>query len=457
MTALASPPDGTGLDRRQPRVLGRTWLAVIVPALMVASEYRFGSGRSQEEALSGQADSRVIVELVVYALATLYMLFYVARPPTGRRLPALMVVRWGFTLSMLFVAFWSPYPKLAIARGIQMVITTWLCMLIASEADRDQLWRMAHAFIILVAASVVAGAVLPRHVIWGTEGRFSWFSLHPNVSGGFMAFGVVTIIAALLLRRQHSPYMVWPQWAYICLFLLVFGGLLASRSRGSLAAAVVGIGVVMWSASRRRSRLDLALVSFCLFGCVWMLAKGDIADWLTRGESSEQISSLNSRTEVWEQGWELFHHRPWFGQGFMSARGVFLENFGLGGAHNAFFEVLVSSGVFGTFWWLALLFLAVRGASRMGAERLPDGPLLLGMLCALMVNAFTDGGLGHGTTVHGFWLTIAVGWIVAANRWRQQEATGERQRWARPIRGDLDSGPWTAPSDVARPDEPQPS
>jgi O-antigen ligase len=421
MTAVAEPLDDAEHQRPQPRVFGKTWIAFAVLMMVVASEYRFDRGRSQQAALAGQADTRGMFEVVVYAIVAAALLTFVARPPTGRRLPSLLVVRWGFTLSMLFVAFWSPFPKLAIARALQLIVVTWLCQLIATEADREQLWKLAHAFIVLTAVSIVAGAAIPYPDGFGAEGRFTWFMVHPNVSGAFMAIATVIAIAALLLRRQRSPYMPWPQWVYVCAFLLVFGGLLASRSRGSLAASLVGIGVVLWSASRRRSRLDLALIASSLFGCVYLLVAGDIAAWLQRGESTEQITSLNSRTEVWEQGWELFMQRPIFGHGYMSARGVFLENFELGGAHNAFVEVIVNSGLFGTFWWVALLFLAIRAASRLGALRFADGPMLLGVLSALVINGLTDGGLGQGTTVHGIWLAVAVGWIVAADRWRRAE------------------------------------
>jgi O-antigen ligase len=304
---------------------------------------------------------------------------------------------------------------------MQLIIVTWLCQLIATEADREQLWKFAHAFMVLVVISIGVGLAIPFPREFLGEARFTWLLVHPNISGAFMAISSVVLIATLLQRRRQSEFTPWPQWVYLSAFLITFGGLLACRSRGSLAAALVGIGVVLWSQSRRRSRLDLALIGSSLFGCVYLLVAGDIAAWIQRGESDQQITSLNSRTDVWQQSWDLFMHRPWFGHGYMSARGVFLERFELGGAHNAFMEVIVNSGVFGTFWWLAMLFVAFRGAGRLGVQRFGDGPLLLGVLSCLAVNALTDGGLGQGTNVHGLWLAAAIGWILAAERWRRAE------------------------------------
>ena len=76
--------------------------------------------------------------------------------------------------------------------------------------------------------------------------------------------------------------------------------------------------------------------------------------------------------------------RPLFGHGFMSARGVFLNTFGLGGAHNAFVEVLVNSGVFGTVWWVVLVLMVAAGACGVARAGLPEGPLLVGVLGALV-------------------------------------------------------------------------
>jgi exopolysaccharide production protein ExoQ len=426
MTAVAERLDEEE-HRPPPRVFGKTWIAFALLLMMVVSEYRF-EGRSQQEALAGNADTRATAEVVVYVLVAVLCLMYVARPPTGRRLPSLLVMRWGFTLSMLFVAFFSPFPKLAIVRAVQLIIVTWLCQLIATEADREQLWKFTHAFIVLVVVSIGVGLAIPFPREFIGEARFTWLLVHPNISGAFMAIASVVLIAALLQRRRQSAFTPWPQWVYFCAFLVTFGGLLACRSRGSLAATLVGIGVVLWSQSRRRSRLDLALIGSSLFGCVYLLVAGDIAAWLQRGESDQQITSLNSRTDVWEQSWELFLHRPWFGHGYMSARGVFLERFELGGAHNAFMEVIVNGGLFGIFWWIAMLFVAFRGAGRLGAQRFGDGPLLLGVLSCLLVNALTDGGLGQGTNVHGLWLAVAIGWILAAERWRRAEQARAQAR-----------------------------
>ena len=180
--------------------------------------------------------------------------------------------------------------------------------------------------------------------------------------------------------------------------------------------------VVLWSDSRRRSRLDLLLMGVALIAIVWILAGGDILTYLQRGDTTEQLSTLNSRTEVWSQGWTLFQQRPLLGHGFMSARGAFLANFGLGGAHNTFVEAMVDGGAFGLAWFVAVILFGLRSAGRLATARRPEGPVLQGLIVALAVNGFTEGGLAQAATVQNLWLYVAVGWAVAAHRWQAEDA-----------------------------------
>jgi exopolysaccharide production protein ExoQ len=193
--------------------------------------------------------------------------------------------------------------------------------------------------------------------------------------------------------------------------------LVATRSRGSLAAAGIGLAVVALTAQRRR-RADVVLVTVVVAVAVWLVAATNIVTFLERGDSKQELDTLSGRTEVWGQAWELFQEKPLLGHGFMSARGAFLEKFRLGGAHNAFVEVLVNSGLFGIGWWIALLVLCVRGASRLVRSRHPDGPIVAGLVGALLGSTLTAGGLGQAATVQCIWLCLVVGWLVAAPRLR---------------------------------------
>lgn len=406
---------------RRPRLLPTGWVAAGAILLMVASEYSVRR-RSQDAALSGSADSAVAVELVAYLLVAAFLLFQLAEPTVSRRLHPLLLLMWGFTLAMLLAAFWSPFPLLATARGMQLVIVASLGHLVARHATAVAMARLGHVFVAVVALSVVVGLVVPFPSLPGAQGRFTWLYVHPNVSGTFLAVGIPLALALLLRRRANGQGAPWPEPAYVLILLVEVGGLLATRSRGSLVAALLGVTAVAFSAARRRSRADVTVIGGSVVVLSWLLAATNLVSFWNRGESAEKVSSLNSRTDVWDQAGQLFAEEPLLGHGFMSARGVFLDTFGLGGAHNAFVEVLVNSGIFGTLWWVALVLFAVRATVGVVSRRHPDGPLIAGVLAAVLGSAMTAGGLGQAATVQNVWLFVVVGWLVAIPglRWERQ-------------------------------------
>jgi exopolysaccharide production protein ExoQ len=432
VTAPARPAPRVRLG---PRVLPTGWVAAVAVSLMVASEYSVRR-RAQGASLSGTADNAVVIELAVYAAASAFMLLAIVRPPSGRRAAPVLVALWGFTLAMLLAACWSPFPRLAIARGVQLVIVATLGHLVAEHATPQALSRLCHTFAAVMVLSVGIGIVLPFGSFPGAAGRFSWLYVHPNVAGGFLAIGA-TVTLALLQRRRRGDLLAapWRPSTYTVLLLIEIGGLLATRSRGSMTALALGLGAVLVAGARGRKRLDVVLVTASMTTIVWLLAATDLVAFWDRGDSAEELGSLNSRTEVWGQAWQLFGQRPLLGHGFMSARGVFLDTFGLGGAHNAFVEVLVNSGVFGTAFWIALLVLVVVGAVRVARAGLPDGPLLVGVVGALVGTAMTAGGLGQAATVQNVWLFLVAGWVVAAPRleWRVAALDARAARPATPL------------------------
>ena len=183
------------------------------------------------------------------------------------------------------------------------------------------------------------------------------------------------------------------------------------------------------SGSGQRAKPQLVLGSL-VAGGAWLLAfGGPVLDFLTRGESAEKIGTFNRRTEIWSLAWESFLYHPLHGLGFTSAKGVFFDETGLGGAHNALFNVMIDTGLAGLAWWIALLISVGVAISRVGAaarrrELIPgaagsaraDHLVLLGVFTASIVNSITTEGLGAGVNVSAIWLYLMVAWICVLRR-----------------------------------------
>ncbi len=168
---------------------------------------------------------------------------------------------------------------------------------------------------------------------------------------------------------------------------------------------------------------------------------GQILEFLTRGETVDQLGTFNRRTEIWSLAWESFLQRPFFGLGFNSAKGVFFDETGLGGAHNSVINVMIDVGLAGLIWWSLLVVAAlallrrVRRRERRSPVLCPgatgttgsDLLVLIGILVALFVNSITTEGLGAGVNVMAIWFFVACAWLTILDV-NQRPATDRRPR-----------------------------
>jgi exopolysaccharide production protein ExoQ len=412
---------------------GRPWVPFLVLVLIVACEYDVRA-RSDQASLEGSADIGVLIEVVAFGIVAAVVVALLSDPPRFRERDPLLVVMGAFTCAMVLAATYSPYLLVALVRAAQLVITAGFVLVIRRRAEIEQFRRLCHWFIVVLLVSIAAGIAVP--LAPRTDGRFSWFYFHPNGASVFAGLGVVITVALLLRARTTGDHPRWRTEAYILALVPLIGALVAAKSRGVLFGTVVGCVAVAVTASRRKSRLDLVVAGTAAVAVTVLLFGADIGTYLRRGDSDEQIRTLNSRTELWEQGFDLWEQRRALGYGFMSARGLFLETFGLGDAHNAFLEVLVNSGLLGTPVWLLLLFLVGRDTARVGrgargSPRHPDAPILIGVFWFLVASSFTDGGLGQSATVQSIWLLMLVAWLGVIARDRR--VAREAQRSGEPL------------------------
>jgi exopolysaccharide production protein ExoQ len=423
------------LDRRlthkpRPRTAPRWWLAVLVLAMLVASEYKLRL-RPPAATLRGDLDLQIAVELGVYGLAALFLLAMFGYP-RRQRPPAVLLTAGYFSVVMLASTLWAVYPVTAFTRGCQLVIVAALAWAIYHHGRRDQLHLLVHAYIGLVAVSVVVGVVHPYPRGALVQDRFNWLYVHPVTAGSYLGLAVVLLLALLLGRVPgHRQPVRWPRWLYLALLAGTVAALVATRTRGAIGGCLVGCAVVVFSARRRLPRRDLFGVAVLGVLLVLILVGSDLVDFVLRGEGTARLETFNGRLDLWQEAIGLVQRRPLLGYGLTASRGLFLDSTGLGGAHNALVNVLVDGGLIGAACWLALL------ATVFGSLwRLPqtpavttDRPLLLGSMIFLVVNSVTMEGLSVPANVSSIWLYVVVGWLgvllraVPVERGAGREAT----------------------------------
>jgi O-antigen ligase len=344
---------------------------------------------------------------------------------------------WAFTAIMVISVTYTMYPFLAVSRAMQFTVCAVTAHAIARNATRRQLHLLGHAFLVVVTLSVGLGLAHKSEQTVLHANRFTWLELHPILAGVYCAIAFTLSVAYLTSSRRPryaDPRAAasgvpvngarWPRLVYLVPLAVTGWALLATETRGATAGALVGSVLVVWLRASGKRRVDL-LVGFTLAGVfAAVLASGAIASFVSRGETTQQLATLNSRTELWTLAFQKLRDRPMFGYGLGGTRGLFLDTIGLGGGHNAFVNVLVDQGVVGLLGFVvllaAVLVTGVRVYRSAARRALPgvrsDAALVLGLFAFLLTNSITVEGLGAPANVSSVLLFALIGWLGLLSR-----------------------------------------
>nr|WP_191910289.1 O-antigen ligase family protein [Microbispora cellulosiformans] len=418
------------MSKARHRHFRSAWWPVLLPlTLILASEYKFRS-RSGHQAISGGVDAVILLEIGVYGVVALYLYRRFGIRPPRRRAPAPLLLGWAFASYSLLSALWSPFHQFALVRGVQMMITAAVCHVVATRADRDDLYRLAHAFVVLVLFSVGFGLAVPLKRTPQTMDRFNWLYVHPVSAGIFLGIALLLTVAFALpggLPRR------WPVSAYLVTILVLAAALIATGTRGAAGACAAGVLALVVVARGARGRAELLIIGVPTAIVVGLVFTDSLLSFATRGESVEQLETLNARTDLWTLALDAFAKQPFFGNGLSAARGLFLDEIGLGGGHNAFVNALVEGGAVGVTLFCTLLIVLATvnvGLSRLPARR-ADAALLVSLVLFFAVDGLTAEMSAAPANVASVWLYMVIAWTVilmnqSGDRARRPPATTER-------------------------------
>lgn len=406
--------------------LRHAWPVAAVLALVVVSDFPFRL-REQDKAVSGSADPFVLLEIAVYALIALG-LFAQCRPrPRLVRPDRLTLAAYALAVVLAATALYSPYPALAMVRAGQVLVVLALFRTIARHGDAGDPHRIAHGYVALLAAAVVFGVLVPFPRLPRQEERFTWLHVHPVQAGEMLAIAVVVLAGYVVAHRlpRHGPR--WPMPAYLVLLGICAVGLLATRTRGAVIGAAVGVAVLLWVRWRGAAKLEVIAVGSVFVALIAVSGLDLLEQYFARGESADRLATLNARTDLWALALERFAERPLYGHGLAASRGLFLETIGLGGGHNALVNLLVDAGVVGALAWLAVVAaigIVARRLLRTNGPARVDGIIVLSVLSGMVANSLFTEGMGAPANVSFSWLYLLLAWVAPA---RTAEA-GDRSR-----------------------------
>jgi exopolysaccharide production protein ExoQ len=406
---------------------GHYWFAICTIALIIASDYKIRT-RDPSQTFHASVDSLILIELALYGCVGLYLLLAHARRPRIRRTKPIIYLACFYVGLMAFSVAYTAYPEYALVRVGEMGVLLALILVAARSATRADLHRLAHFYIALISVSVVYGVLIPSPPVTKLQaGRFTWLAIHPTITGVLLGIATVLTVGYLVAGHRPRPGVVWPRAGYWVALVLVGGGLIASQTRGAVVAAFVAVIVVLFVLRGRRTMMQLQALLIIAALVIALTAGGSVVKYFERGESTQQLSSLNSRTSFWGEAADAIARKPMFGYGVTSARGIFFDTSGLGGGHNAVINVLVELGLVGFVTWGALVLLLISGIRRLPTRRLRellvDKALLLGVITFLLVDGIFYEGAGAVSNVACTWLFVCIAWVAVAGRYSKDMAS----------------------------------
>lgn len=403
-----------------PRQLRGRWVTLAVIVLIVASDYDLRS-RAPSDALSSSADLGVMLEVFLYGLVGSALLLF-RRGLVRLRYPSmelLFLLTWIFLMGLSLL--YTPYLQYALVRVGQMVILFLWVLSVREFGARIHLHYLAHAFIILVAVSVPYGIVFPSEPLSRQQiGRFTWLAIHPITAGLFLALAAVLTLVYLIARLQGLEMALLKTPWYGVLLVGLSGALIATQTRGAVFGFAAAAVVVVVGLNVGRNMASTILLIAMIGVIAFLVGDSAISSFFERGGTTEDLASLNSRTDLWSLALEAAKARPMYGYGVTATQGMFYEETGLGGGHNAFVNVLVELGVVGLITWLALCVSILRSSVQLlvlkqDAVRM-DVVIVWSVMVLLLVDGIFFEGPGAVTNVGSTWIFICVAWLSVVKR-----------------------------------------
>lgn len=286
-------------------------------------------------------------------------------PP--RRSPLTLWI-WCGLIGIISGILLGPSPQHAIYWGI-----AYLSPLLLARDFRQIAWKestprhllrlqwiimVAAAFLYLIISIKLLGIL--DQIRAGTLVRLGGtyhLDVHPYLminANGAARYSAITIILCLSQLLTGAPRRHWP--IYILTILAMTITLLYAQSRGTYAALVLAGPVLLYLTLGLR-RTFIIIGSGLAVLVLAELAGAPIVWYFTNGEPFWYIAQVSSRGPVWVGAQQAFLTSPIIGLGFYADRIIVGDQ-----VHNAWFQVLVQSGIVGLVlfiagWWRGLALL----------------------------------------------------------------------------------------------------
>jgi O-antigen ligase len=311
--------------------------------------------------------------------------------PTSLRPSATELWAAVFLTAAAVSTLWSVSPQITLLKAMQLAIAYLLVLLwVRLSPGRDLVARLGllvHAVLLAVVAGLIlspGSAVVP---IAGADPTPRLRGIFPVIAPDLLGF--MAVIGLLYLASKVGPSWTLRLGVRVGLAATYVLVLLLTRARISLALLVIALLVLMVQDARRRTRLGLLLPLIGLAAlCVLSLYAGRITTFVSRGESSQALSTLTGRTVTWHQAEQAWAQRPLTGYGFYAGHRLgIVSSIEAQNLDSMWIETLLDVGLIGT---VPLAGLLIAGAFAVGRRRAPSRQLAVAIYATALASSFVN-------------------------------------------------------------------
>lgn len=375
--------------------------------------------RDSEASLYGEIDLAIVVQLLVWSFAGIWVAYSLYRVKAIRTfaLSRAHVLGIGLIVLLACSTFVSLAPPLTAVKVYQMAVEflfTWL--FVERYGYEKTLRRILWASAILCVAIALGALVAPEFVSDISE--TGSFRLRGGIAGtnSVSAFALILLI---VIRRRRLGL----SGAIGFLFFAILQFLSLTRASWLALAVVFAITAI----KRPRIQGLRWVYASIIFGMIALMA-GGLAQ-ISKFRDPDSVYDLSDRLGLWTYMSDaVLSQSPWFGLGYTAAtRQLGLEfHPDLGSGHSMFFDVFIGGGIVSLSVFGALLFaLGIHGSKLL---RLTNDSCCFAV-CSLLLYILIMGSVGEsidtGPFGFTFWTLVSL-LPLLAHKFAAERASGIR-------------------------------
>lgn len=370
------------------------WVVLLaVAGLFFGLEFPPSTGRAEnfvqdlDLMVAGYESGSVIRQAALFGLGALgaVLLTRGAAPlhPRGA-LPWLVL---SYAVLVTFSIAWSDAPFITAKRLVSLALVATAAFALTRRLALDDVGRF-----VLLASSAYLSIALGVE-LW--RGEFHPFAPGYRFAGVYHPNALGTYCALLALAAATSVGRAGRRWPAVVLAATALVFLVFTRSRTSLAAAIVSLAIVAVVRARAsRVAFGLVVAGWVLCGAL-LFAGEDLLPKLTSAflmdRPDSNVDTLSGRTDLWSALVRHAAERPVLGYGLGAfwtvgrANEIYRdEGWAAAHAHSTYLSQLLSIGYPGLAVYLGIVVVVLRRAFRIARGMGPAFPLALVVYCVLV-------------------------------------------------------------------------